>query len=82
MTYNLLVSDNLKKFKNQFELILESEQNVDKAKSNLQDCERNEAKIKKRLSDSYSGSVEDRLNTEEKLKVARRALDFAKLEGT
>lgn len=54
---------------------------VDKAKSNLIDCERTEAKIKKRVSDSFN-SIEERQNFEEKLKNARRALDFAKLEGT
>lgn len=61
-------------------MILESEQLVDKAKSNLLECERSEAKVKKRASDA-SISIDERQTVEEKLKSARRALDFAKLEG-
>lgn len=73
--------EHLKAFKNQFELILEGERQVDIARNHLVSCEQREQKIRKELKRAAKKATEDEINNLEiKLSQAERAKYLAQLE--
>lgn len=74
-------AEHLKKFKHQFEMILEGEKQVDHARTHLAQCEQRELKIRKELKKAAKkATVEEINNLEIKLSQAERAKDLAQLE--
>lgn len=72
----------MKKFRQQFELILESEQAIDRARNNVSNCEQIESKLHKELEKVERGGFRtDSGKLEEKLREAKRASEIAKIEG-
>lgn len=82
----------MKKFRQQFELILESEQAIDKARNNVGRCQQVETQLSKDLEKLKSRTDGVRTaearryqveatKVEEKLKEAKRASEIAKIEG-
>lgn len=72
---------NLKKFKHQFEMILEGEQHIDKSRNHLKTCEQKEAKIKKEIKQCNSkGTVDSVRILDEKLNESREQVKAAQAE--
>lgn len=65
-------------------MILESEQTIDKARSNVSNCEQIEVKLNKELKKSverFGNFCEESRKLEEKVRDAKRTTEIAKLEG-
>lgn len=76
------ISDHLKEFVIQFEMILEGEHHVDQARTHAAASERRAVKIKNKLNKaSKRGNVEETRQLEIKLTEARDSCDLAKIEG-
>ncbi|XP_074660736.1 uncharacterized protein LOC141913171 [Tubulanus polymorphus] len=74
-------TEQLKMFKQMFELILEGEKHIDQARNHLALCEQKEGKIKKELKKAAKFATNDEIRSlETKLLQAERAKDIAKLE--
>jgi hypothetical protein len=77
-----IVSDHLKEFITNFEMILEGEHHIDQARSHVTACEMRVTKMKKELKKaSKRGSAEDAQQLEIKLTQAERSCDQAQFEG-
>lgn len=80
----LINSDNLKHFKYQFDMILENEQMVDKAKDNLSNCEHYRMKLckeAKKLAKKSSQTENNAVDIAAKLNEAERSVDIAMKDG-
>jgi hypothetical protein len=76
------ISDHLKEFITQFEMILEGEHHIDQARSHVTACEMRAVKIKKELKKaSKRGSEEETRQLEMKLAQTKNSCDQAQFEG-
>jgi hypothetical protein len=76
------ISDHLKEFVTQFEMILEGEHHIDQARTHVTTCERRVVKIKKKLNKvSKRGNEEETRQMEMKLAQAKDSCDLAQVEG-
>ncbi|KAJ9587845.1 hypothetical protein L9F63_018717, partial [Diploptera punctata] len=76
-----LISDHLKEFITQFEMILEGEQHIDQARTHITACELRAAKIKKELKKAAKRVSEEEMHQlEAKLTQAEKSCDHAQIE--
>lgn len=79
--YKTSVSEHLKEFKTQFDLILEGEKHVDHARTAVELCDQRECKLKKEVKKAKKCTAEEMQDLEKRLYEAARAKEVAQLEG-